>query len=329
MKPFAIPSSVALLALALVGSVSAQVTSISQPSKFPIEIASRGSYRFVGNLRVSSANVTAINFTAKGPVTIDLNGFAILGPAVCGGSPTTCTPIGTGVGIMGASQSVVSVFNGTISGLGGAGILLGSLARVRDVDAIGNGGGGIAVGANSVVTQSSASDNGSDGIAVGASSVVSGCSASGNGGAGINGALGVIVSASTAGANKNAGIVAETVTGSSADNNGANGITAATVEASTAESNTLTGIMAVTTTDSTAQFNLAYGFGGGLLINSSANGNKGLVLRRPRTLPSMLLATTLRGPYMAVSIFNWARAIATAARHARRPLIIAASSLRR
>ncbi len=185
MKLLATLLSATMLVLMLAAQTHAQVTTISQPTKFPIEIKARGSYRLIGNLKVLSPNKTAIDITAVGPVTIDLNGFAILGPAVCSGTPATCAPAGSGIGINGGPQSIVSVFNGTVTGMGGTGISLGGMARVRDVSAIGNGGSGIITGANSVVSDSGASSNGADGIAPGANSVVTGCAASANGGTGI------------------------------------------------------------------------------------------------------------------------------------------------
>jgi hypothetical protein len=281
VKFLVIGLQVTLFALFMTGSAHAQVTLITQPSRLPIQITYRGSYRLNSNLKVPNANTTAISVTSPGPVTIDLNGFTIFGPVTCGGSPITCAPSGSGVGISAGAQNIVKVFNGTITGFGGVGVSLGNLARVQDVSVIGNGGSGIVTGANSVVNESSASRNGGDGIATGTYSVISGCTVGANGGDGINGSSGVTVSASTSGGNKGVGILAETVTGSSADNNGDNGITAATVEASTAESNALTGVMAVTATGSTAQFNLTYGFGAGLMVNSSADDNMEYGLASP------------------------------------------------
>src|ERR1700760_2943950 len=58
---------------------------------FPVTISQPGSYRLTGNLTVPDANTTAIQITADG-VTIDLNGFSIIGPVVCTSFPTTCPP---------------------------------------------------------------------------------------------------------------------------------------------------------------------------------------------------------------------------------------------
>ncbi len=53
---------------------------------FPVTISQPGSYRLSGDLIVPDANTTAIQITAD-HVTLDLNGFAIIGPTVCTSSP--------------------------------------------------------------------------------------------------------------------------------------------------------------------------------------------------------------------------------------------------
>src|SRR5436190_432567 len=62
---------------------------------FPVTISQRGSYRLASDLIVPNANTTAIVVNANN-VTIDLNGFSIIGPTVCivnlGGTVTSCSP---------------------------------------------------------------------------------------------------------------------------------------------------------------------------------------------------------------------------------------------
>ncbi len=87
-------------------------------------------------------------------VTIDLNGFAIIGSA--GG-------VGNGIS---SSNSEVTVRNGSITGMGGNGIVLGNNATVADVLAIGNGGNGIEIGNAGLVTHSTVSSNVGVGIFV-------------------------------------------------------------------------------------------------------------------------------------------------------------------
>ena len=55
---------------------------------FPITITRPGSYRLTSNLTVPDADTTAIEIAAD-HVTLDLNGFAILGPTDCSQSPCT------------------------------------------------------------------------------------------------------------------------------------------------------------------------------------------------------------------------------------------------
>ena len=56
-------------------------------------ISVAGSYRLSSNLTVPNENTTAIDVTsAANAVTVDLNGFAILGPVTCDASiPPVCT----------------------------------------------------------------------------------------------------------------------------------------------------------------------------------------------------------------------------------------------
>src|SRR5438477_12305218 len=62
---------------------------------FPVTISVSGSYKLSGNLTVPDANTSAIQISAD-YVTIDLNGFSIIGPTVCSGFPvTSCTPHGS------------------------------------------------------------------------------------------------------------------------------------------------------------------------------------------------------------------------------------------
>ena len=75
---------------------------------FPVIISRSGSYRLISDLVVSS-DVTAIRITAPN-VTLDLNGFSIIGPGGCTAQPQglpICLPPGQGVGIQTGSDSTV------------------------------------------------------------------------------------------------------------------------------------------------------------------------------------------------------------------------------
>ncbi len=202
-------------------------TSITQPlsqTYFPIKISTPGSYILNSNLKVSSPNTTAILVLADN-VTIDLNGFAILGPTLCTGTPvTSCTPTGTGNGIDASGHNNVKVTNGTIRGMGQYGIIANDDCIIQGLRVISNGKVGITVGGGTV-SGNTADGNGSDGIAVGAGTV-QGNTALNNAGHGIAVGTG-------------------TVSSNTALNNGITGIfvnDSATVSGNTSNGNSLIGI---------------------------------------------------------------------------------------
>jgi hypothetical protein len=167
---------------------------------FPVTISLPGSYRLAGNLTVPDGNTSAIVIAAD-HVTIDLNGFAILGPVDCsGGFPCAGIGLQQGYGIQAGSDTPVksyfniTVRNGTIQGMGADGIhLLGDAILLEDLHIRSNGLSGIVVrspGANSqinailhhntvqlnssygikayagVITDNTVSQSGSEGISV-------------------------------------------------------------------------------------------------------------------------------------------------------------------
>ena len=149
---------------------------------FPVTISVPGSYRLSGNLTVPDQNTTAILLNASN-VTIDLNGFSIIGPTVCTGYPTVthCSNVvgASGIGVYGQDYSNVTVFNGSVRGMGAFGVyLLGSGGSVDKVHADANGVTGIYV-INGTVTGSTATGNGQRGFDV-TVSTVSGNTATGN-----------------------------------------------------------------------------------------------------------------------------------------------------
>lgn len=159
---------------------------------FPIIICQSGSYRLSGNLTVPDGNTTGIQISAD-DVTLDLNGFSILGPVVCSvsGFPeqTTCSQNGsiTTAGIFSVNSNI-TVSNGTIRGFGGFGVLLGALGSgvlVERVKAVSNASGGMDVEANSaIVTLCQSNFNGGNGfLGIG---TISNSSAVNNNGAGFD-----------------------------------------------------------------------------------------------------------------------------------------------
>lgn len=176
----------------------------SDAAGFPVTISVPGSYRLSSNLIVPDGNTTAIEVLVS-EVTIDLNGFSIIG-ASCIGVGAPCNPAGTGAGIEAPFfVDNVKVSNGTIRGMGGNGItLLGFSHFVERVHAKDNGGVGIIAGG--VVDHCDARDNGSDGIS--ANSVIA-SSARGNRGKGFDVSLSIIDS--TASFNGQQGVFARCV----------------------------------------------------------------------------------------------------------------------
>jgi hypothetical protein len=201
-------------------TVTTGLTGCPTGGHFPIIICQSGSYRLSGNLTVPDANTTAINMTADN-VSLDLNGFAILGPANCtpGTFPVQCSTTGFGDGIA-SFRNNISVSNGTISGMGAAGIrLLGFGGRIdglrvennagvnsSSLSSLGGGvhciancdqydpeavaGGIIAVNAN--ISNCKAMANAQHGIYVLGSGMADRNTVSYNGGFGIVGSVGII-----------------------------------------------------------------------------------------------------------------------------------------
>jgi hypothetical protein len=140
---------------------------------FPISINQPGSYVLSGILTVPNADTTAIEITAS-HVTLDFNGFAILGPTDCSGGLNPCAGEGSGFGIRWAGGSLfnITIRNGTIQGMGAGGIeLLGDSHLVEYMHVRSNGGSGITIiqspdSGSSIVQHSTAQRNSGTGIAV-------------------------------------------------------------------------------------------------------------------------------------------------------------------
>jgi hypothetical protein len=240
-------------ARALAGGVSP-----GDAAGFPVTISQAGSYRLTGNLTVPDADTTAISITADN-VSVDLNGFTIQGPVACIGQPvTSCSPGGSGIGIDGGGHSALTVRNGVIRGMGGAGAVLAVASRFENVTAESNGSHGI-----------SGVPSGSPGPKA---TTVIGCIASRNGGVGISVTGGV--HDSSAAFNSSTGIDAETVTGGVAEANGGPGIVAFSVTGSNANNNVGHGIVALGTAANSATLgNGGRGIAGGVATGCFASGN--------------------------------------------------------
>lgn len=210
---------------------------------FPVTINAPGSYRLTGNLAVPDENTTGI-FIAADHVTVDLNGFAIIGPVVCtatsGPAATTCSASGTGSGIdgrlpgAGFAPENITITNGTVRGMGNAGVRF-IFGRVERVRVISNGGGGIeipvgaAVGGpapGNTIVDCWAIRNGVGGVFAGEGGRVTGNLARFNGGIGIDCVDDCVVSGNTANSNAGPGINCFdcAITGNTTNNNGGDGI---------------------------------------------------------------------------------------------------------
>ncbi|HLK10510.1 MAG TPA: NosD domain-containing protein [Candidatus Binatia bacterium] len=91
-------------------------------SKLPFTISAPGSYRLTSNLQNGG---TAIKVTTPN-VTIDLNGFSIIGGQF---------------GIDAGGQPLITILNGQVSGAFAAGITTGHSSRIEGVRVFGNGDG--------------------------------------------------------------------------------------------------------------------------------------------------------------------------------------------
>jgi hypothetical protein len=193
-----------------VRALAGGVTTSDDPG-FPVEIDSAGSYRLTSDLVLrdlpGAPDLGAIDVGAAN-VTIDLNGFSIIGPVECSGSPRVCTSTGTGIGVnMGSGGAVL---NGTVRAMGDIGVRTGLGTLVRNVRALANGGAGIYLGRYAAAVDSQASFNGGPGVEIGDDGVrIERCEIRGNGGYGVvagGGRDGALLRRNAIAANGNDGI---------------------------------------------------------------------------------------------------------------------------
>ncbi len=147
---------------------------------FPVTIAVSGSYRLTSSLLVSST--TDAIWVLASLVSLDLNGFGIVGPVTCsgGGATLTCSSATAGVRGIDGSSARTSVRDGVVRGFGGGGILVGSHASISDVHVEENAGNGIQAGQFAELLRASTALNDGNGIVADGASRVSGAVARGN-----------------------------------------------------------------------------------------------------------------------------------------------------
>lgn len=180
---------------------------------FPVTIdgTAGSSYLLTSDLEVPSANTHGIVVSAN-RIRIDLNGFALVGPTTCAGTPLTCAPIGLGIGIsalpaVGVTARETTVTNGRVAGFGSYGLSLRDGALVEHVTAGENGATGIYIDDGGVVRDCVAGRNGGDGIRALTSSNISGSTTIANQGRGIATGQASTILGNTAYLNESSGIV--------------------------------------------------------------------------------------------------------------------------
>lgn len=112
---------------------------VSQPTSFPVTISTAGSYKLTSNLTCSTEDTNAISITVSN-VTLDLNGFTIVGPGNSEGSS------GSGISVAGtAIQTNVIIKNGHIRDFRAHGLYTSSWQDIiiSDLNIYNNGGYGI------------------------------------------------------------------------------------------------------------------------------------------------------------------------------------------
>ncbi len=192
---------------------------------FPVTITAAGSYVLTGDLQVPDENTSGI-FVQTPNATVDLGGFEIRGVTTCSGTPLVCSPSsGNGTGLVIGEGG--RVLNGTVIGMGLAGVFAGPRGVVENVHATQNRFWGIRSSTSSAVVRSIADLNGGDGIEAESGSTITGNNASGNVLAGISVGAGSTVAGNTVHSNGSDGIQTNqgcSVTGNTAYLNARNGI---------------------------------------------------------------------------------------------------------
>jgi hypothetical protein len=142
-------------------------------------ITQPGSYKLSGNLQAKDQN-TSVILISSDHVTLDLNGFSILGTADCSGDVSPCANSGFGKGVVTLGRFFdVTIRNGTIQGMGGRGIdVTGDSILVEYMHVRNNGENGIVISRldkpqfNAIVQHNNVQENGLAGIIVGGGRIV-------------------------------------------------------------------------------------------------------------------------------------------------------------
>ena len=145
-------------ASAVDGVVEINAAKVQAAGGYPYQVTQPGSYRLTSDLRVSDPSLSAIKVTSSF-VTIDLNGFSIVGP----GS-------GSGIGIDATLQPVITIHDGEVAGMGGGGIKTGHSSQIHHMRVLSNGGSqdgfGIWCTDACLISSNIVNNNGGNGIQV-------------------------------------------------------------------------------------------------------------------------------------------------------------------
>lgn len=164
---------------AIDGQVLINQSTVTAAGGFPYIIAKPGSYKLSGNLQPPDQNTSAILISSD-HVTLDLNGFSILGTADCSGGVSPCANSGFGTGIATGGRVLdVTIHNGTIQGMGASGIqVTGDSILVEYMHVRSNGRNGIVLSRldqpqfNAIVQHNNVQENGLSGIIAGGGRIV-------------------------------------------------------------------------------------------------------------------------------------------------------------
>ena len=167
------------------GQVLINQSTVMAAGGFPYKITQPGSYKLTGNLTVP-ANTDGIDINAS-HVTLDLNGFSLIGPQTCAGELTgpviSCTGSGLASGIVSIGNAAITIRNGSVTGMAGYGLLVSAFgALIEEIHTSQNGVG--IHGGRTIVRRCTAASNLRNGMEV--QGVVENSIATNNGGNGID-----------------------------------------------------------------------------------------------------------------------------------------------
>ncbi len=140
---------------------------IADAAGFPVQIVP-GNYVLTSDLVVPAGVAAITSVSGNSDFTIDLNGFSIVGPGTCSGSPVSCTLAPSSIHGISLSGPNVLIRNGTIRGFAGNGVQLNGLSnRVHDLRVEQNAGAGIVVAGPAMISGNTVRLNLDDGIDAG------------------------------------------------------------------------------------------------------------------------------------------------------------------